>query len=30
MEAQKYRAGVEGSIAFLKRILGLARCLRMG
>jgi hypothetical protein len=30
MDAQKFRAGVEGSIAFLKRILGLARCLRKG
>ena len=28
--AQKFRAGVEGTIAFLKRILGLTRCLRKG
>lgn len=27
-EAQKFRAGVEGTIAFLKRVLGLSRCLR--
>lgn len=30
MESQKFRAGVEGTISFLKRILGLARCLRRG
>lgn len=28
--AQAFRAGVEGSISFLKRILGLARCMRKG
>jgi IS5 family transposase len=28
--AQRFRAGVEGTISFLKRILGLARCLSKG
>ena len=29
-EAQKFRAGIEGSISFLKRILKLARCVAKG
>jgi transposase, IS5 family len=28
--AQRFRAGVEGTISFLKRVLGLARCYRKG
>jgi IS5 family transposase len=29
-QGQKFRAGIEGTIAFLKRVLGLARCFRKG
>ncbi|MFB3137385.1 MAG: ISNCY family transposase, partial [Nitrospirales bacterium] len=28
--AQRFRAGVEGSISFLKRVLGLLRCFNKG